>query len=93
MQICEDIRPYRLGEQLAASAISIPSNIAEGADRDSNPEFKRFLRYAAGSAAELATQLKIVELANKHERVETAQLIKETKELNAMIHGLINVLH
>lgn len=92
IQICEDIRPYRLSEQLAGSSISIPSNIAEGSDRDSNLEFKRFLRYAAGSAAELTTQLKIVELADKHEAIETRQLIEESKEINAMIHGLMNNL-
>ena len=38
------------------AAVSIPSNIAEGAARESNKEFKRFLYIAMGSAAELETQ-------------------------------------
>jgi four helix bundle protein len=48
---------YGLISQIQRSAVSIPSNIAEGSGRSSNKEFVRFLRIAYGSACELETQL------------------------------------
>ena len=48
---------YGLISQIQRSAVSIPSNIAEGAGRNSNKEFRNFLGIANGSANELATQL------------------------------------
>lgn len=50
---------YGLSSQLQRSAVSIPSNIAEGSRRSSK-DFKRFLRMALGSASELETQLLLV---------------------------------
>jgi four helix bundle protein len=48
---------YGLTSQMRRSAISIPSNIAEGFRRQSSKEFKQFLNIALGSLAELETQL------------------------------------
>jgi len=48
---------YGLTSQLRRSAISIPSNIAEGQGRNSPKEFRQFLAFALGSLAELETQL------------------------------------
>ena len=45
--------------QIKRAAVSIPSNIAEGAARQSNKEFIRFLYMSLGSAAEVETQLEI----------------------------------
>lgn len=50
---------YSLTNQTRRSAISISSNIAEGANRRSHRDFIRFLNIASGSAAELETQLEI----------------------------------
>ncbi|MFC1859599.1 four helix bundle protein [Thermodesulfobacteriota bacterium] len=47
---------YSLTSQIRRCAVSIPSNVAEGAARNSRKEFARFLYIALGSAAELATQ-------------------------------------
>ena len=52
---------FALLDQIRRSAISIPSNIAEGHDRSSTKDFIRFLYISLGSAAELETQLIIVE--------------------------------
>lgn len=48
---------YGLTHQIRRSAISVPSNIAEGKHRVSNKDFKQFLHVAFGSLAELETQL------------------------------------
>jgi len=48
---------FNLCHQLRKSVISMPSNIAEGASRNSNKEFVRFLEIALGSSFELETQL------------------------------------
>jgi len=52
-------RDYAFKDQMTRAALSIASNIAEGAERDSKAEFIRFLNIAKGSAAELRTQLYI----------------------------------
>lgn len=54
-----DAEIYGLTSRLRRSAISIPSNIAEGQGRNSFKEFRQFLGVALGSAAELETQLVI----------------------------------
>lgn len=50
---------YGLTSQMKRSAVSIPSNIAEGRGRGSRKDFRQFLIIAYGSGAELETQLEI----------------------------------
>lgn len=52
---------YGLSSQMRRAAVSIPSNIAEGSKRKDTPEFLMFLRVSDASAAELETQLLLVE--------------------------------
>ncbi len=52
-------KDFGLRDQIRRSAVSIPSNIAEGDERNSNPDSVRCFKIAKGSLAEIRTQLKI----------------------------------
>lgn len=85
---------YALSDQMRRSVVSIPSNIAEGYERNTTREYLRFLSIAQGSRAELETQLEIcVRLAYLSvEQVNLAlSLCNEVgKMLGAMIRKLGN---
>ena len=80
---------YGLTSQLRRAAVSIPSNIAEGAARQSNKDFERFLFISLGSISEVETQLiisKNLEYLNENE-FETLQ--NKLIEMRKMLLGLI----
>ena len=52
---------YALAAQVRRAAVSVPSNIAEGAARNTRAEFRHFLGITCGSVAELETQLEIAQ--------------------------------
>ncbi len=78
---------YGLTNQMRRSAVSIPSNIAEGAARQTEKEFIHFLFVSSGSNAELETQLIIAKKLKFAENTDFVQqrIIKVQK----MLHGLI----
>lgn len=79
---------FGLTSQLRRSAISVPSNIAEGAARYSNKEFANFLYIARGSLAELQTQITISKsLGFLDER--NGELDESIERIHSVIHGLI----
>ena len=82
-------KQYALKDQMQRAAVSIPSNIAEGSERDSRLDFIRFLRIAKGSAAELRTQCYIAVRLELIKKEAANEFIQETKELSAMLQGLI----
>ena len=85
---------YVLSDQMRRSAISIPSNIAEGNARQSTKEYSYFLSVARGSIAELETQLILGERNGYWETkdVESAfELITEIRKMLTKIkHNLVN---
>jgi four helix bundle protein len=85
-------KQYVLKDQMQRAAISIPSNIAEGSERDSRQDFIRFLRIAKGSAAELRTQCYIARKLELISKTDADEFIQETKELSAMLQGLVRSL-
>ena len=71
------------------AAVSIPSNIAEGAARKSNKEFIQFLYIALGSTVEIETQLIISKNLMLIDEVSFIELDKERNEIGRMLLGLI----
>lgn len=82
---------FGLISQIRRSAISIPSNIAEGAARNSKKEFIQFLSIAQGSTSELETQL-IISNNLGFLKNEEMGLLNELDEISRMIIGLIKTL-
>lgn len=79
---------FNLTHQLKKSSTSIPSNIAEGAGRNSNKEFIHFLSIANGSAFELQTQLLLTEKLELLKIEQTKPLIDMCIELQKMNYVL-----
>jgi four helix bundle protein len=81
---------YGLTSQMRRSAVSVPSNIAEGKGRHSRKELLQFLFHARGSLLELRTQVTIArELGFLHD-VEGQTLTDHTCEVGQLLNGLIN---
>ena len=85
-------RDFGLRDQLQRSAVSVPSNIAERAERDSRLDFVRFLRIAKGSSAELRTQLHIASQLGIIDPTVASRLSEEARQIAAMLQGLVRSL-
>lgn len=83
---------YGLTSQIKRSAISIPSNISEGAGRNSNKEFIHFLGIANGSSYELQTQLIISNKLNLISDETLESLLKPIEEIQKMTYTFQNTL-
>ncbi|MDO8593770.1 MAG: four helix bundle protein [bacterium] len=81
---------YGLTSQMRRSAISIPSNIAEGSRRTSRKDYSQFLRIACGSAVELETQLLLASkwYPNISTSVAFSLVIEVEKMLSMMLRKL-----
>jgi len=81
---------YSLTNQMRRAAISIPSNVAEGAARGSKNEFVQFLYISLGSLSELETQVIIANrlgyLADPSNLLESIEVIR--KLINGLIYSL-----
>jgi len=77
---------------MKSAAVSIASNIAEGAARGTNREFVRFLNIAAGSASELDTQLEIVFRIGFGDNGTMESVRGKLDRVVRMIQGLIRSL-
>lgn len=84
---------YCISDQLRRSAVSVPSNIAEGQSRNSVKEFIQFLAIARGSLAELETQLIICERVNMITINDIIKAQDLSSEVGKMINGLISKLN
>ncbi len=88
-EVLKECRDFGLKDQMTRAAVSISSNIAEGAERDSKQEFVRFLHIAKGSAAELRTQVYIACQIGIISNDIQKEFTEELKKISSMLHGLI----
>lgn len=80
---------FALTTQIRRAAVSIPSNIAEGAARNGNKEFLHFLSVAAGSASELSTQLQLAKRLGLGESQPIDELLEQVARISRMLQGLM----
>lgn len=83
---------YGLISQMRRSAVSIPSNIAEGSGRNTDKDFKYFLNVALGSAYELQTLLILSQDIELISQERTNELNTSLEEIQRMIYGLIKTI-
>jgi four helix bundle protein len=86
---CKD---FGFRDQITRSALSIPSNIAEGMERSSVPDRSKFLDYTRGSCGEFRTQATVGSKAGLLEPALAEEWIRASRTLSAMIQGLIRSL-
>ncbi|MDR0520489.1 MAG: four helix bundle protein [Planctomycetaceae bacterium] len=83
---------FALSSQMRRAAVSIPSNIAEGRDRNSSKEFINFLHIARGSKSELETQLLISVKVRYLTETDIQTAMQLSKEVGSMLSALITRL-
>ncbi len=80
---------FGLTSQIKRSAISIPSNIAEGCGRRTNKQLAYHLQVALGSCYELETQIVLAQDIGFLTKEEPGSIINHTQEVAKMLNGLI----
>lgn len=80
---------FSLTSQIQRSAISVPSNIAEGFGRNHTTEFIRFLQISSGSLNELQTQLEIAKMQDYIGEQEYNKANDQAIEISRMLSSLI----
>ena len=88
-KLFRSLKDFGFKDQITRSSLSIPSNIAEGFERESNKEFIHFLQFAKGSCGELRTQLIIATRIGYLEKELGNDLVKEAEEISYMLNAFI----
>lgn len=83
---------FGICSQMQRAAVAIPSNIAEGAKRNSKKEYVQFLSIANGSAAELETQLMLAEKLFSDLEINFKKALSLVEEILKMLYSLITSL-
>lgn len=83
------MKRYSLKDQMERASLSIPSNIAEGQERDAPKEFRRFLRIAKGSAGELRTHAMLARRLDLFSEETARHIVEESRQISAMLQGLV----
>lgn len=84
-----DGEKFGLVSQMRRCAVSIPSNIAEGASRNSQKEFVNYLYISLGSLSELDTQMEVAHRVNYLNIENTNAIMMKMDEVGRLLSGLI----
>ena len=84
-----NLKDFGFRDQITKAGLSIPSNIAEGYERDSKKEMVNFLNYAKGSAGELRTQIYIGMDIGYIDGETGLRWLREAEEISKMLHSLM----
>ncbi len=84
-----DIKDFGFRDQITRASVSISNNIAEGFERSSNPDFKRFLYFSLASNSELRSMLYLAERLEYIKRSLALEHIDETNEISKMLYAFI----
>jgi four helix bundle protein len=85
-------RDFGFRDQICKAVVSISNNIAEGFDRSSDRDFRRFLFYSIASCSEVKSMIYLAEKLKYLSTEETEKLLIKISEVSKIIRGFINVL-
>lgn len=88
-QSFKDCKDFSFKDQILRASVSVPSNIAEGFERNNDKEFRNFLRYSKGSAGEIRTQLVLAKAVGLIEANKADDLRKRLVALSKQIQSLM----
>lgn len=92
-RLFKDLKDYSFKDQICRAAVSVSNNIAEGFDRSSDADFKRFLYMANSSASEVKSMMYLAGRLNYIDEESKNRLIQQAEEIAKIIRGLIKSLN
>ena len=90
-RLFKDCKDYSFKDQICRASVSVPSNIAEGFERQSNKEYIHFLYIAKGSAGEVRTQLLIASRLSMISENDYRTQFENTRKISAQLYQLIKI--
>lgn len=90
--IFKNSKDFSFRDQICRATVSISNNIAEGFDRSSNADFKRFLFISLASCSEVKSMLYLAERLTYLEKEDAEQLRLKCVEISKIISGFIKSL-
>ncbi len=88
----KDIKDWDFRNQICRAVVSISNNIAEGFDRSSHPDFRKFLFFSLASCSEVKSMLYLAKRLNYLKEEPTQMLLQKSTEISKIITGLIKSL-
>ncbi len=86
------VRDYGFKDQVCRAVVSISNNIAEGFERDSDADFRKYLVIAKGSANEVKSMSYLAERLHYIKATELSSIIDQVDEIRKILSGLIRSL-